>query len=134
MSHRPDSNLSDVRADIWLWSARFFKTRALAKQAIDGGKVEVNAAGCKPAKSLYVGDRIKVTRGEERIELEVLRLADKRGPASVAQSLYRESESSRVARETQAEQRRLTGAALDHPAKRPDKHARRALRRMKAPD
>ncbi|BFI95467.1 MAG: RNA-binding S4 domain-containing protein [Rhodanobacter sp.] len=122
-------NLPEVRADVWLWAARFFKTRNLAKQAIDGGKIEVNGAGCKPAKTLRAGDVLKIGRGEERLEVEVLALADKRGPASVAQMLYRESEASRLAREAWREQRRLIGAQA--PPQRPDKHARRELRRWK---
>jgi ribosome-associated heat shock protein Hsp15 len=131
MTERESKPVAEVRVDIWLWAARFFKTRSLAKQAIEGGKIDVNDLGCKPAKALRVGDRLKVVRGEERMEIDVLALSDKRGAASVAQALYRETEVSRVARETLKEQRRLSGAAFDHPASRPDKHARRDLRRMK---
>ncbi|MBD8899916.1 RNA-binding S4 domain-containing protein [Rhodanobacter sp. DHG33] len=120
---------AEVRADVWLWAARFFKTRSLAKQAIDGGRIDVNGVGCKPAKALRVGDVLKIGRGEERLEVEVLALADKRGPASVAQALYRESEASRQAREAWREQRRLVG--VQAPRQRPDKHARRELRRLK---
>ena len=131
MSERESESVGDVRVDIWLWAARFFKTRSLAKHAIEGGKIDVNDLGCKPAKALHVGDRLKVVRGDERMEVEVLALSDKRGPASVAQALYRETDASRLARETLKEQRRLSGAAFDHPLSRPDKHARRDLRRMK---
>ena len=131
MSKLPAGPMTEVRVDLWLWAARFFKTRSLAKQAIDGGKIDVNGGGCKPAKPLHVGDRLKITRGEDRLEVEVLALSDKRGQASVAQALYLETEASRVVREAGNEQRRLTGAAFDHPPKRPDKHARRDLRRMK---
>jgi len=131
MSERESEPVGDVRIDIWLWAARFFKTRSLAKQAIEGGKIDVNDLGCKPAKALHVGDRLKVVRGDERMEIEVLALSDKRGPASVAQALYRETDASRLARETLKEQRRLSGAAFDHPPSRPDKHARRDLRRLK---
>ena len=131
MSKPPLGPLTEVRVDLWLWAARFFKTRSLAKQAIEGGKIDVNGGGCKPAKALHVGDRLKISRGEERLEVEVLGLSDKRSPASVAQTLYLETQASRMAREADKEQRRLTGAAFDHPLKRPDKHARRDLRRMK---
>jgi ribosome-associated heat shock protein Hsp15 len=131
MSERESESVGDVRVDIWLWAARFFKTRSLAKHAIEGGKIDVNDLGCKPAKALHVGDRLKVVRGDERMEVVVLALSDKRGPASVAQALYRETDASRLARETLKEQRRLSGAAFDHPLSRPDKHARRDLRRMK---
>ena len=131
MSEREIKPVGEVRADIWLWAARFFKTRGLAKQAIEGGKIDVNDLGCKPAKALHVGDLLKLVRGDERMEVEVLALSDKRAPAGIAQTLYRETDASRVARDALREQRRLSGAAFDHPASRPDKHARRDLRRMK---
>lgn len=123
--------VDEVRADVWLWVARFFKTRSLAKQAIEGGKVEVNDGGCKAAKSLHVTDRLRITRGEERLEIELLMLSSRRGSASEASLLYRETDASRALREANREQRRLTGAAFDHPAGRPDKQARRQLRRLK---
>jgi ribosome-associated heat shock protein Hsp15 len=118
-----------VRADVWLWAARFFKTRSLAKQAIDGGKVQLNDASCKPAKAVSVGDRLRIGRGEERLEVEVLGLSEQRGPAPQAQALYRESEASLAAREAAKAQRKLVGAMA--PPTRPDKHARRELRRLK---
>lgn len=118
-----------VRADLWLWAARFFKTRRLSREAIDGGRVELNDGTCKPSKTVKVGDVLRVTRGVERFEVEVLDLSDKRGPASAAQALYRESAASVAAREAQREQQRLLGAA--GPAHRPDKQARRNLRRLK---
>ncbi|MGN6327611.1 MAG: RNA-binding S4 domain-containing protein [Rhodanobacter sp.] len=127
--NKPQSVISEVRVDVWLWAARFFKTRSLAKQAIDGGKIEVNGAGCKPAKALHVGDRLIISRGEEKLEVDVLALADKRGPAPVAQGLYAETAASLAQREAAREQRRLVG--MSGPVKRPDKHARRELMRMK---
>lgn len=129
MNKPPISPTTDTRADAWLWAARFFKTRSLAKQAIEGGRVEVNDAACKPAKALHVGDRLKISRGEERLEVELLLLSDRRGPASVAQTLYRETDASRAAREAAREQHRLVGT--HGPLKRPDKQARRELRRLK---
>ena len=128
---RADDALTEIRADIWLWAARMYKTRSLAKQAIEGGKVDVNAGGCKPSKALHIGDRLRLTRGEERLELEILALAQQRGPASVAQTLYRESEASRLAREQARESRRLSGGALNRPLTRPNKQERRELRRLK---
>jgi ribosome-associated heat shock protein Hsp15 len=122
-------SLTEVRVDVWLWAARFFKTRSMAKQAIDGGKIDLNDVGCKPAKLLRIGDRLKIGRGEERLEVDVLALSDKRGPASTAQTLFRETEASRLVREAAREQRQLVGAT--GPAKRPDKQDRRELRRMK---
>jgi ribosome-associated heat shock protein Hsp15 len=118
-----------VRADVWLWAARFFKTRSLAKQAIDGGKIDLNDGSCKPAKAVQVGDVFRISRGEERLEVEVLALSEKRGPAPVAQALYRESEASVAAREAAKVQRKLVGAMA--PPGRPDKQARRELRRLK---
>lgn len=129
MSAPVDSGSAGVRVDVWLWAARFFKTRSLAKQAIIGGHIHINDAGCKPARTLQVGDRLKIARAEERLDVEVLALSDRRGPASVAQLLYRETQASRAARELAREQYRLVGASA--PLKRPDKQARRQLRRLK---
>jgi ribosome-associated heat shock protein Hsp15 len=123
--------LSEVRADVWLWAARFFKTRSLSKQAIEGGRIDVNDAGCKPARMLHAGDRLRIGRGEERLEVTVLALSDKRGPASVASTMYAETDASRQLREAAREQRRLVGT--DGPGHRPDKHARRQLRELKDP-
>jgi ribosome-associated heat shock protein Hsp15 len=131
MSESCPSSQAGVRADVWLWAARMFKTRSLAKQAIDGGKVDVNSASCKPSKALHVGDTVRLTRGEERLELEILALSEQRGPASVAQLLYRETEASRVAREQAREWRRLSGAGQNRPPTRPNKQERRELRRLK---
>jgi len=72
-----------VRLDVWLWAARFFKTRALAKKAIEGGKVELNEAAGKPSKAAHVGDRLRLSRGEERFEIEVVVLGDQRGPVAL---------------------------------------------------
>jgi ribosome-associated heat shock protein Hsp15 len=131
MKYATNEEQKEVRADVWLWAARMYKTRSVAKQAIEGGKVDVNDAGCKPSKAVHVGDRVRLTRGEERLELEILALSEVRGPAPVAQSLYRETEESRTTREQIKEQRRLSGEGLNRPAKRPNKQQRRELRRLK---
>jgi ribosome-associated heat shock protein Hsp15 len=131
MKHTTNEEQKDVRADVWLWAARMYKTRSMAKQAIEGGKVDVNDAGCKPSKAVHMGDRIRLTRGEERLELEILALSEVRGPAAVAQTLYRETDESKVSREQIREQRRLSGAGLNRPPKRPNKQQRRELRRLK---
>jgi len=120
-----------VRADIWLWAARFFKTRSLSRQAIDGGRIEVNGAHCKPAKLVRAGDRLRIGRGEERLEVVVCAVSEQRGPASVAVTLYEETPESLAAREAAREQRHLLGHA--GPLRRPDKQARRQLRRLKEP-
>ncbi len=127
----PADTAETVRVDVWLWAARFFKTRSLAKAAIAGGHIDVNGDGCKPAKSLRAGDRLQITRGQERYEVEVLALSDRRGPASVAQALYRESEASAAARELAREQRRIGAGGLLRPPGRPDKHSRRRIRQFK---
>jgi ribosome-associated heat shock protein Hsp15 len=120
-----------VRADVWLWAARFFKTRSLAKQAIEGGRIDVNGAGCKPAKTLHVGDRLQVGRGEERFELVVRALSERRGPASAAQALYEETAASLAAREAAQAQRKLGAGGLLRPPSRPDKRSRRQIRQFK---
>jgi len=125
------SSSAGVRADVWLWAARFFKTRSLAKQAIEGGKVELNEGTCKPAKLVAVGDTFKITRGEERLTCIVAALSGKRGPAPEARKLYTETDESVAERERQREDRRLTGGALLRPDSRPDKHARRLIQDLK---
>jgi ribosome-associated heat shock protein Hsp15 len=122
-----------VRVDVWLWAARFFKTRSLAKLAIEGGKIEVNGDTCKPAKAIHVGDTIQVSRGEELVTCEVLGLAEKRGPASDAQKLYRESAASMAVREAERERRRVAGmgGGTLRPPTRPDKRARRQIQLVK---
>ena len=119
-----------LRVDIWLWAARFFKTRALAKQAIETGKVEVGGQRAKPARGVRVGDVLHVARLDERFELEVLALSDVRGPASVAQALYRESDASRLAREQARAQRAAERAGFQPPETKPDKRARRLIRAL----
>ena len=126
----PTAPVPSVRLDLWLWASRFFKTRSLARQAIETGKVEVGGQRPKPSRAVRVGDALSVTRGEERFEVEVLGLSDTRGPASVAQALYRESEASRAQR---AEQRALRAAQRDGfkpPESKPDKRARRLIRAL----
>ena len=120
----PDAPES-VRADLWLWAARLFKTRRLGREAIDGGKVEHNGVPCKPSRAIKAGDSLRVTRGEERFEIEVLAVSAKRGPARMAQTLYRESEASRQAREKQRELRRLSRPVA--PPQRPDKSGATAI-------
>lgn len=119
-----------VRLDVWLWAARFFKTRALAKAAIAGGKVMVGGQGAKPSRMVRVADALVVRRGEEVFEVVVLGLSEQRGPARVAQALYSESEASRTARETAAAERRAAMAGYRPPASRPDKRARRLIQAL----
>ena len=122
-----DPAAGSVRLDLWLWAARFFKTRALAKQAIETGKVDVGGQRAKPSRNLRIGDALVVMRGEERFEVEVAALSDMRGPASVAQGLYRESDASRLAREQARDLRAAARAGFRAPDTKPDKRARRLI-------
>ena len=119
--------MEHVRVDKWLWAARFFKTRGAAATAVLGGRVHVNGERIKPSKPIRAGDTLEVTKGVERWTLRVAELAERRGPASVAQTLYTESAESRAAREQQALQRRLARTPGDDAGARPTKQARRRL-------
>ena len=124
-----DASPDSVRLDRWLWAARLFKTRRLATEAVSGGRVHLGGEPAKPGKRLHGGERLSVTRGEERIGLTVLALSARRGPAAVARTLYEESEESVAARETQREQRRLQPRVA--PVKRPEKRDRHRLTALK---
>lgn len=127
---RDEHESAVVRLDAWLWAARFYKTRSLAKQAIANGRIAIDSAACKPSRPVHVGDKLQITRGEERFEIEVLVLADKRGSAAIAQTLYRESDISRAAREALREQRRAERTGYRAPQGKPDKRARRLIRAL----
>jgi ribosome-associated heat shock protein Hsp15 len=117
-----------VRLDKWLWAARFFKTRALAAEEADRGRVQVNGAAAKPARELRVGDRIALRQGVMERTVDVLALSSVRGPAPVAQALYRETADSIAARERAAAARRLApepAASLEQG--RPTKRDRRRM-------
>ena len=121
-----DSN--SVRVDKWLWAARFFKTRSLATDAVAGGKVEVNGERAKPAKSVKPGDEIRLRLPPYEHILIVRALAERRGPASVAQGLYEETEASAAERRRLAEQLRMSPAAFVFEDRgRPTKKDRREL-------
>ncbi len=119
-----------VRLDLWLWAARFFKTRSLAKQAIETGKVDVGGQRAKPARTVRIGDALRVVRGDEVFEIAVAGLSDTRGPASVAQMLYSESDASREARLARIAEARAQRAGYQAPEQRPDKRARRLIRAL----
>ena len=120
--------MTEIRIDKWLWAARFFKTRSLAQAAVRGGHVQINGKTCKPARSVRPGDRLRVRKAEISFELDVLAIAERRGPASLAQTLYAETEASIQQREQQVEQRKLERRSGDRPAGRPDKRDRRRIR------
>jgi len=119
-----------VRLDLWLWAARFFRTRALAKQAIETGKVDVGGQRAKPARAVRIGDALRVVRGEEVFEIAVAGLSDTRGPASVAQTLYSETPASREARLARIAEARAERAGYRAPEHKPDKRARRLIRAL----
>lgn len=119
-----------VRLDLWLWAARFFKTRSLARQAVVGGKVVVDGQRAKAARVVRIGNALQIERGEETFEIKVRELSDSRGPARIAQTLYVESEASRLAREQARAIRAATRAGYRAPETKPDKRARRLIRAL----
>jgi ribosome-associated heat shock protein Hsp15 len=116
-----------VRVDRWLWAARMVKTRALAVEAIKGGRVEVNGERAKPSKDVRPGDRVEFASGPLRRCVIVLGTAVRRGPASEAALLYEETEESRAERERILEERRLAGASGQRGGARPTKRDRRRI-------
>jgi ribosome-associated heat shock protein Hsp15 len=125
------ARMEQVRIDKWLWAARFFKTRGAATEAVLGGRVQVNGTRVKPSKELKPADLVDIQVGHVRFTVHVLALADKRGPASVAATLYDETPESRALREQRAQERRLAvplGADL---GARPTKQARRRLEALR---
>jgi ribosome-associated heat shock protein Hsp15 len=120
----------DVRLDLWLWAARFYKTRSLARQAIETGKVELAGQRAKASRAVRGGERLRIVRGEEVFEVEVRGISDTRGPASVAQTLYAESEASRARREQVRALRAAERTGYHAPEHKPDKRARRLIRAL----
>jgi ribosome-associated heat shock protein Hsp15 len=133
---RPDdpdrTSQGRVRIDKWLWAARFFKTRSLAADAVAAGKVEVNGERVKPAKLLQLGDEVRVRLGPYEHVVHVRGTSERRGPASVAVTLYEESAASVAARAKLAEQLRMAPAAFVYEEKgRPTKRDRRDIDRFR---
>ncbi len=119
--------MTSVRMDKWLWAARFFKTRALAARACDLGRIQFNGQPAKPAREVHVGDMLRVTNDGGDFQVEVLLLNEVRGPASVAQTLYRETELSRELRLKVAAERKAMKQFEELPAGRPSKRDRRKI-------
>lgn len=122
--------MQGVRIDKWLWAARFYKTRSLATEEIDKGRVQVNGQPVKPAREVRIDDRIDIRMGQVQRTVLVRGLSQQRGPAPVAQQLYEETEESRKAREQAAEQRRLAAEpaqSIEHG--RPTKRDRRDMQK-----
>jgi ribosome-associated heat shock protein Hsp15 len=119
--------MTSVRIDKWLWAARFFKTRSLASKACELGRVQSNGQPAKPAREVHIGDTMRVTSGAGDFTVEVLALSDVRGPASVAQTLYRETEASRELRMKVAAEHKAMKQFEQLPAGRPSKRDRRSI-------
>jgi ribosome-associated heat shock protein Hsp15 len=119
--------MTSVRMDKWLWAARFFKTRALAARACELGRVSSNGQPAKPARDVHVGDMLRLTTAGGEFEIEVLLLSDLRGPATVAHTLYRETETSKELRLKMAAERRAIRQFEELPPGRPSKRDRRRI-------
>ena len=119
--------MTSVRIDIWLWAARFFTTRALAKRACELGRIESNGQPAKPAREVRVGDRLRVTTDGGDYQVEVMLLSAVRGPAPVARGLYFETEASRELRKKVADERKAMKQFEELPTGRPSKRERRKI-------
>jgi ribosome-associated heat shock protein Hsp15 len=119
--------MTSVRMDKWLWAARFFKTRTLAARACELGRIQSNGQPAKSAREVRIGDRLRVTNDGGDFQVEVLLLSEVRGPASVAQTLYRETEASRELRLKVAAERKAMKQFEELPAGRPSKRDRRKI-------
>ncbi|HGO5815534.1 TPA: ribosome-associated heat shock protein Hsp15 [Mannheimia haemolytica] len=129
--HEKEENDADVRLDKWLWAARFYKTRSIAKAMIEGGKVHYNGQRAKVSKAVEIGAIIKLRQGNEEKEVEVLALSDQRRGALEAQLLYNETEKSIKHREAMAFARKANALSMPHPDRRPNKKERRDLIKFK---
>ncbi len=119
--------MTSVRIDKWLWAARFFKTRALASRACDLGRIQLRGMEAKPAREVRVGDLLQVKNEGGEFHVEVLLLSEMRGPAAVAQTLYRETEASKAARVKLAAERKAMQEFAPLPEHRPSKRDRRRI-------
>ena len=123
--------MSGVRIDRWPWAARFFKTRSLAKAAVEGGKVHLESSRVKPSKEVQVGQQLEIRRGDTFQVVIIETLSEQRGSATVAQTLYTETPESIEQREVRKSVRRMERAGLNIPSSKPDKKNRRALAQLK---
>ena len=120
-----------IRVDKWLWAARFFKTRSIAKTAIEGGKVHLDGQRVKVSREIVVGETLVIKQGWDEKEVVVLGLSAQRGPATVARELYEETATSIEKREREAQARKAAGGAVARPTQKPGKHHRKALERLR---
>lgn len=120
-----------IRLDKWLWAARFFKTRSLAKQAIESGKVLYNEQRCKVSREVEIGARLTIPQGWDALEVDVLAVSAQRGPAAVARRLYAETAASAQRRVQNAAERKVAALSTPLTPERPNKHQRRQLEQLK---
>ena len=120
-----------LRVDKWLWAARFYKTRSIAKAAIEGGKVHLDGQRVKVSREITIGERLAIKQGWEEKEVIVKSLSDQRGPAPVAQMLYEETPESAQRRKREAQARKAAGGAMARPVQKPGKHERKALEKLR---
>ena len=120
-----------LRVDKWLWAARFFKTRSIAKTAIECGKVHLDGQRVKVSREIAVGETLVIKQGWDEKEVVVLGLSAQRGPAPVARELYEETAASIETREREAQARKAAGGAVARPTQKPGKHQRKALERLR---
>jgi ribosome-associated heat shock protein Hsp15 len=123
--------MDNVRIDKWLWAARFFKTRSDASKACDLGRISSNGREAKPSRDVKIGDMLNIRNEGGDFEIEVLQLSSVRGPAATAQTLYRETEASRIARAKAAEERKAMMEFGGMPAGRPTKQDRRNINKLR---
>ena len=126
-----DLRAQKLRLDKWLWAARFFKTRSLAKAAIEGGKVQMDGQRVKVSREIAVGDLLRIRQGWDEKIVRVMALSDQRRGAPQAQGLYQETAESIDRREAQAQARKAAGGMIDRPSQRPTKKQRRQIHRFR---
>ncbi|MCX8739992.1 ribosome-associated heat shock protein Hsp15 [Gilliamella sp. B2824] len=123
--------MNPVRLDKWLWAARFYKTRSLAREMVEGGKVHYNGQRTKPSKIIEVGAILTLRQGSDQKTIQVLAITEQRRSATEAQLLYQETQESITKRETIAQARKLKALTMPHPDRKPDKKERRNLIKFK---
>lgn len=121
----------EIRLDKWLWAARFYKTRAIAREMVDGGKVHYNGQRAKPSKLVEVGAEIRLRQGNDEKTVRIAALSIQRRGANEAQQLYTETAESMTKRESVSQARKLNALTMPHPERRPDKKERRDLIKFK---
>lgn len=126
-----EKSSEEVRLDKWLWAARFYKTRAIAREMIEGGKVHYNGQRSKPSKVVELNAELTLRQGNDERTVIVAEVSTQRRPASEAQLLYRETEASIEKREKVTQARKLNALTMPHPDRRPDKKERRDLMKFK---